>query len=374
MSLEELRKFRRHLHQHPELSTRETETQQFVKSQLQKLNCEKLLEIGGTGLAIFFKGKDRGNKILLRGDMDALPIQEVNDFEYRSQNEGVSHKCGHDGHTTILLGVAQHLSENAITRGEVCLIFQPAEENGRGARAILEDQNFDFKADRAFALHNLPGYKMHEIVCRKGSFTAAASSVILKLQGKTSHAAEPEKGIGPGQAISDILRLIDELSIKEVEKKDFQLITLVYITAGEKAYGVSAGYGEVHLTLRTWNNKVMEELKSKLLRRVGEICKQHHLQLEDEWLEIFHANENDDEAFDIIKESAHQNDLAFEVRETPFKWGEDFGLFTEKFKGAMFGVGSGIDTPALHNPDYDFPDEITETGIKMFTTILEKSL
>src|SRR5690606_3395535 len=165
MTAKELQNIRRHLHQHPEVSNHEQETKKYLKSHLEKLDHDGLLEVGKTGLAVFFKGKEQGKKILLRADMDALPIEEINDFEYKSQNPGVSHKCGHDGHTTIMLGVASSLSQNRPERGEVCLVFQPAEENGTGARQILEDEKFDFKAAKAFALHNLPGYPLHKIVC-----------------------------------------------------------------------------------------------------------------------------------------------------------------------------------------------------------------
>lgn len=371
MTDEELKSFRRYLHQHPELSNHEGATMRYVKAHLEKLNHDGLMEVGKTGLAIFFKGKSEGRKILLRADMDALPIQEINDFEYKSQNPGVSHKCGHDGHTTIMLGVAQHLSDQKPVSGEVCLIFQPAEENGTGARQILSDENFSFKADKAFALHNLPGYPLHQIVCREGTFTAAAKSVIFKLHGKTSHAAEPEKGINPGLAISEILQLSESLSQKDIDQDDFRLITMVHIEMGEKAYGVSAGYGEVHFTLRTWKNDIMEKLDHELVDSVQQICDNHGLKLEREYLEIFHANENDTEAYELIKQAAIENDFSYEDRPTGFKWGEDFGLFTEKYKGAMFGIGSGENCPALHNPDYDFPDEITATGISMFTKIVE---
>lgn len=374
MTAKELQKIRRHLHQHPEVSNHEQETKKYVKSHLEKLDHDGLLEVGKTGLAVFFKGEEQGKKILLRADMDALPIEEINDFEYKSQNPGVSHKCGHDGHTTIMLGVASSLSQNRPESGEVCLVFQPAEENGTGARQMLEDKNFEFKADKAFALHNLPGYPLHKIVCRKDTFTAAAKSLIFKLHGRTSHAAEPEKGINPGLAIAEILHLSESLSQVDFDRDDFRLITMVHVEMGEKAYGISAGYGEVHFTLRTWQNEVMDKLDKDLVKAIERICAKQKLKLEKEYLEIFHANENDEEAYEIIKKAAAENGFEYEDRKTGFKWGEDFGLFTDRYKGAMFGIGSGENCPALHNPDYDYPDEITETGVKMFTKILELAL
>ncbi len=374
MNLESLKQTRRYLHQHPERSGEEQHTQAYLKKQLEKLNHQGIQEIGGTGLVVFFKGHQKGRQVLLRADIDALPIQEVNDFAHASVHEGVSHKCGHDGHSTILLGVAQSLSENPPERGEVCLVFQPAEENGKGARAILEDPAFQFKTELAFALHNLPGYPLHQVVCRKGSFTAAARSVIFRFKGKTAHAAEPEAGYNPAIAMAKTLLLSEQLSQKDIAREDFSLITHIYAELGEKAYGVSAGYGEVHLTLRSWDNRTMDKLVNELLKEVQSIARAQKLLLETEWLEVFFANQNHKEAYAYIRESAEALGLDYSDRAQPFKWGEDFGLFTQKTKGAMFGIGSGEHCPALHNPDYDYPDEITETGIRMFVQLLQSML
>lgn len=374
MTPEELQEIRRYLHRNPELSNQEKKTQKKLRSWLEEFSHDGLHDVGDTGLLVFFKGKEKGKKILLRTDMDALPIQEINDFEYRSSVEGVSHKCGHDGHITIMLGVAAYLSEQRPERGAVCLLFQPAEENGTGARAVIEDKNFTFEPQHVFALHNLPGYKKGNIVCKKGAFTAAAKSVIFRLNGKTSHAAEPEKGINPDMAVSEILRLTEKLSVRDTSSPDFRLITTVHVHLGEKAYGISAGYAEVHFTLRSWDNETMEKLEKELTEEVKKISGKYKLKQEEEWLQVFFANVNEEKAYEIIKESAEENGLSFEERKEPFKWGEDFGLFTEKYSGAMFGIGAGENTPALHNPDYDFPDEIIPEAVEVFKTIIKKAV
>ncbi len=370
----ELVQFRRELHQYPEVSQDEYQTQDRIINFLSASGIHQVQKIGGTGVICVFEGKTPGRSVMLRADTDALPIQEVNTFDHASQYPGVSHKCGHDGHTTIMCGVAQHLLENPIEKGKVILVFQPAEENGEGAKAVLSDSNFNYTPDIVFALHNLPGYEKHKVVCRNGSFTAAATSIIIKLLGKTSHAAEPELGINPAMAMGELVEMFEEESNPILEHDDFALATPIHMNMGELSYGVSAGYGEVHYTLRTWDNPTMEDFKKRLQERVGKICEKYSLASEIGWTQEFEANNNNATAVDMITDAAASLGLSYETRPTPFKWGEDFGLFTQKFDGAMFGIGSGLDSPALHNPDYDFPDEIISTGINMFTGLIKQVL
>jgi amidohydrolase len=362
------------LHQYPEVSTEEVKTQERIISFLEEMGLTTIQKIGHTGVLCTFDSGKPGKKILLRADTDALPIQEINDFPHASTISGVSHKCGHDGHTAIMCGVTKALTIAPILSGSVHLLFQPAEENGEGAKAVLADKNFDFEPDYVFALHNLPGYELHEIVCREGSFTAAAKSIIIKLSGKTSHAAEPELGINPASAIGALISMFEEVSNTDVTASDFALATPIYIQMGELAYGVSAGAGEVHYTLRTWKNEVMDRFTKEIISITEQIAKQNKLNYTIEFTQEFASNQNDKEAVEQITAAAKINELKFIERPYPFKWGEDFGLFTEKYKGAMFGIGSGSNCPALHNPDYDFPDEIIPTGISMFTSIIKNIL
>jgi amidohydrolase len=372
--MNQLVQFRQELHQHPEVSQKEFQTQQRIIQKLTELGVEQIVPVGITGVMALFDGKAPGKTVLLRADTDALPIQELNDFAHKSIFEGVSHKCGHDGHSTIMIGVAEHLVNNPLANGKVILLWQPAEENGEGAKAVLADPNFPFAPDWVFALHNLPGYPLHQVVVREGSFTAAAKSIILKLNGKTSHAAEPELGTNPALAIGELIKLFDEIKESDLSKKDFALTTPVHINMGEKAYGVSAGYGEVHYTLRTWDNLTMEAMCEKIMMDADKIARKYHLELVIDWTESFFANQNDPVAVSMTKVACQELDLPCEERATPFKWGEDFGLFTEKYRGAMFGIGSGENHPALHNPDYDFPDEIIPTGVGVFLSLINQSL
>lgn len=368
-----LEKIRKELHKFPEVSEKEYETKKRIQAFLKEHTSCDVLPVAKTGLLAIFDGNKEGKTVMLRADIDALPIQEINSFEHKSVNEGVSHKCGHDGHTAILLGVAKLLTEKPLHKGKIVLLFQPSEENGRGAQSVLEDSSFkELNIDYAFALHNLPGFTKQEIVVKENEFTSNVKSVVITLEGKTAHAAEPEKGFNPANAIAKILHFIKQETKNTPEDSDFFLATPVHITMGEKAYGVSAGYGEVHLTLRSWSTSLMNEKQQKIEQLLQKLEEKEKLNINTSWFEEFYANKNDKEAVDYIKKAATKQKLSINEITTPFKWGEDFGLFTQQFKGAIFGLGAGKDTPALHNPDYDFPDEVTVTGAQLFYNILKE--
>lgn len=373
--IELLKNIRRRFHAHPELSGQEYATQKQILDFLKTHTKASFIDIAQTGVLARFDGDTSGPTIMIRGDIDALPILDINNFEYSSKTQGVSHKCGHDGHTTILLGLAIQLSENPIQKGSVMLLFQPAEETGMGAQQVIDDPKFQGQEiEYVFALHNLPGYNEHEIVVKENEFTANVKSLILKMTGKTAHAAEPEQGNNPSMAISDILTFADKLTHNKPEESNFFLMTPVYATLGDKAYGISAGYGEVHFTIRSWSNELMEQRSNEIMTFLEETCKKYKLRPDISWTQVFHANINHPLAVDYIRLAANENKLELTEIAHPFRWGEDFGLFTQQYKGAMFGLGAGTSTPALHNPDYDYPDEITLTGVRMFHTIIKKIL
>lgn len=362
---------RKYLHQHPEVSSHEEKTSEYLLEHLKACEPDELIEFANYGIAAIFKGNKEGKKILIRGDFDALPIEEINDFEHKSINPGVSHKCGHDGHAAILYALARNLSVKRPKQGEAILLFQPAEENGEGAKGIFRDPQFKrLNPDFAVALHNLPGYPMHTVVWREGTFTAAANSIIIKLHGKTSHAAEPELGANPAEAMAEIIQRYIAINHPDPQRDNFRIATPVYMTMGEKSYGVSAGYGELHFTLRAWDNDVIQGFErecEEIARKTGQ---KHGLQIEIGWCQSFFANHNNSRVTTAIKKAAESNGLELINREYPFKWGEDFGIFTAAFPGAMFGIGAGEDSPALHNPDYDFPDKLIGTGSSIFYKII----
>ena len=365
---------RHDLHKNPELSGFEIETSKKIIAFLTKYEPSQIIyPIANTGILAVFKGNEVGPTTLLRCELDALPIEEINSFDHQSTISGVSHKCGHDGHMAILCGVAQQLSTEKIYKGTVYLLFQPAEENGEGAQKVLNDPKFSaIKPDFVFALHNLPGFELGQIVVKNGTFSCAVNSMIIKLTGKTAHAGEPQNGINPALAISEIISKFNNKIQSDIALETYCLITPIYINMGKKAYGVSAGYGEIHFTIRSNSNANMDRIEQELTSEVAQISKKHQLTSTVSWTQQFRANENNPEVVCFIKKAAENNGFNILEKETPFSWGEDFGLFTEHFSGAMFGLGAGENLPALHNPDYDFPDELIPFGVKMFHQIIKE--
>ena len=359
---------RKELHKHPEVSGKEIETSKRIISFLENYAPDELITgVGTTGVLAIYKGKKAGKTALFRCELDALPIEETNSFEHRSIFNGVSHKCGHDGHMAILCGLAAELHTNKPESGTVILLFQPAEEDGSGAQKVLLDSKFAaIQPDYVFALHNLPGFPINQIVVKNETFTCAVNSIIIKLKGKTAHAGEPEKGINPALAIAAIINQFDANNQLDNSKENYCLITPIYTKIGSKAYGVAAGEGEIHFTVRSDSNLQMRKIELALENLAKSIAKVHQLKCKTSWKQSFQANENDKTAVTFIKKAAKSNGFELFEKEKPFTWGEDFGLFTQHYPGAMFGLGSGVNTPALHNPDYDFPDEIIATGVSVF--------
>lgn len=370
---EDVISFRKKLHRNPELSGKEIKTAEIVKEYFKKFNPSQIIEnLGGTGIAVVFKGEENGKTICLRAELDALPINEKSNVDYKSINHGAAHSCGHDGHMAILGLTASFLSKEKIKRGKVVLLFQPAEENGEGAVNIVDDPAFP-KPDFIYALHNLPGFPLNQILIKEKTFTAASAGMIINLEGKTSHAAHPEDGISPASAIAKIINAV-KLYRDKLEIKEFTLVTIIHINLGERAFGTSPGSAEILLTLRAFDNASLDHLKNYFEKEVSLTSIEENLSCKIDYTETFSSIINDDEAVKVVRNSAEINNYPVYDLERPFRWCEDFGLFTDKYKGAMFGIGAGVNHPQLHNPDYDFPDEIIETGAQMFYQIINQTL
>jgi amidohydrolase len=373
----ELPAFRKKLHEFPELSGKEEQTSLMIKKMLIQFQPDEIISgIGGYGIAVTFDSMRPGPIIMIRAELDALPIHEINKFFYQSKKSGISHSCGHDGHMTILIGLASQLQKEIKNlHGKVILLFQPAEENATGAKLVLNDPKFkSIQPDYIFALHNIPGYNKGSVIVKKGVFTSASEGLIIKLIGKTSHAAHPDKGINPVLAMTTIIEELLKIPKTSTSEQNTDLITIIHVKLGEIAFGTSPGDATIMATFRTHMNEHMQNMSEKAEILVKKIADDHQLDYNIEWVEQFPAVINDDDCVDIIISVSTLLDKEVIAIEKPFLWSEDFSYFTQDTKGAMFGIGSGVNHPQLHNPDYDFPDEILNTGVSLFQEIIKKIL
>lgn len=366
---------RRHLHQHPELSGEEHNTQSFLSYRLKTSWPDRLIKVGTTGLLAEYKGDAPGPCVLVRVDIDALPIHEtLMDIDYASEHKGVAHKCGHDGHSTMGLGLAHYISQHRPEKGSVCILFQPAEETALGARAVLDDVAFDIEPDYALALHNVPKFPKKSVVMIPRYFTASVRSVIIKLRGQIAHAAEPEQGRSPASALADLLDYVEEQTNNAPNEDHFQLLTPIYLHMGQKAYGTSPGKGELHLTCRCWTTDQMNDLVESLENKVQHVAHDYGLQHQIEYIEVFPAVKQNESIAHALREVVEELDFQVIDKDRPFRWGEDFGAFSEQYPSFMFGLGAGEDQPVLHHPEYDFPDAIIPDGIRVFYALIQKLL
>ena len=360
------------LHQFPETALEERHTAQRILEFFRPLSPDQTYQnLGGTGLAFLFKGKKPGKRLLFRCELDGLPIEDLNPSDHQSQIPGKGHLCGHDGHMTILCGLGEKLSQNRPESGEVVLLFQPAEETGDGAKAVLSDSRFEqIRPDFAFALHNLPGYPLHQVVMRKGTFAAGSTGMSITLTGRTSHSAHPEAGINPAQALA---KLIQELPKLPQEANGFALLTLIHAELGSLAFGTSAGKGSLSMTLRAYDQRDLDELIEKVKTTAETIAASEQLKVEFSFVEQFAVSVNDPSLYPEVEKAAKRLGLSLIEKSDPFRWSEDFGLFSQICPSFLFGLGAGENCPQLHEGTYDFPDELIETGVGMFWSLIKNS-
>ena len=370
-----LTEIRHTLHRLAEPSGCEARTQQFLLDTLRTIQPTEIRTFGDSRnfLAVFDTGH-AGPTTLFRGDFDAVRVDETIDVPYASETAGVAHKCGHDGHATILLGLAEQLHLHPLEKGRALLFFQAAEETGEGAAQLLQTGVLDeYRPDRVFALHNIPGVPLGTVICKTGSFTCSVVSCDIELHGRTSHAAEPLKALSPYPAAKDITDELLALNQYDMERDDFCLLTLVEFRVGEPAYGVTAGHGVLRFTLRAKDDKLLQQTKARLeeiVKRVAEATPE--LTTAISWKEYFAASSNAAEAVGRIRAAARACGLPYQEKPQPFSWGEDFGLLTQHYDGALFGLGSGENQPPLHHQHFDFPDELVPIGVRLFYEIARR--
>ena len=374
--LQKLIDFRKQLHRFPELSGCEEQTAMAITDFVKPTNPSHIIEnLGGHGVAFVYHFNAPGPTLLLRADTDALPIREVNNFEHSSSVYGVAHLCGHDGHTAILVGVAHVLGEIAPKKGQLVLLFQPAEETGKGAAAVINDPKFQqLKPNFSFALHNLPGYDKKQVFVRNGIFASASTGVEISLQGKPSHAAHPEQGNNPDRALAALINRLNSLTEGENTFTGLALLTIVHVKLGEVTFGTTPGDAIVLVTLRAHTDSDLQKLKQQVQKSVVRISSEFELNHSINFVEEFPATVNHPDCVELVTVAAQNAGLTVNTLENPFRWSEDFGHFAQLCPSALFGVGAGTDHPGLHNNHYDFPDEIIEPSVQVLLQIVKKLL
>lgn len=372
----ELQAFRHDLHRHPEVSGEERETARRVVEALRPLAPSKLLtEIGGHGVAAVFESNELGPTLLFRAELDALPIEEKSQADHRSTVAGKGHLCGHDGHSTILLALATGLSRQPVARGRVVLLWQPAEEDGSGAAAVLADPRFaEIRPDFAYSLHNMPGLAFGTVALKSGPVNCASRGMKIRLSGKTAHASQPETGLSPMAAMSKLMPALTALSNGAPPATDFTLATVTHASLGEQAFGIAPGDAEIWVTLRTLIDDRMAELCEKAEQLVVEAAREARLEHAISYHDIFFHCENAPEAVAHLEEALTSEGVRFDEGTLPMRASEDFGRLRAICPSAMFFLGAGEKHPALHNPDYDYPDDLTAIGARVFMAVIRKAL
>lgn len=364
----ELTAWRRKLHQRPEISNEEEQTAKEVVSFLADTGPDKVLTgLGGHGVAAVYDSGKAGPTVLFRSEIDALPIEELSGVEHASQVPGKSHMCGHDGHTAILAALGRQLGRERPARGRVVLMFQPAEETGNGAAGVVADPRFgEIAPDFAFSLHNLPGVPFGEVRLKPGVVNCASRGIRIVLEGKTAHSSMPETGVSPMPAISQLMPALPALGRGTFADADFSMVTVTHATMGEAVFGIAPAHAEVWATLRTRRDERMAELVAAAEALATRIAAEHHLSVRCDYHEIFVASVNAPDAVEHLNRALDEEGVARSEEALPMRASEDFGIFGHKASSAMFFLGAGERHPSLHNPDYDFPDDLIPIGSKIF--------
>ena len=356
--IKRLAAIRRELHALAEAPGQEKRTAAYIAELLKSCKPACLLEdVGGYGLAAEFTGLEPGPRVGLRAELDALALEQ-----------GARHGCGHDGHMALLCGVALSLAERPPRCGSVVLIFQPAEETGQGAAAMLADPRWlEIAPDLIFALHNLPGLVLGEVAIRVGVMNLASVGMEVRLNGAASHAAQPEQGRSPALALA---RLLVEMPAMA---KDGELFTLTHARLGAPGFGTSPGEALIQATFRAPSDEVLASLRTRASRLLDEAVSGDGLTTHLAWPEPFAATCNQAVAVEIVRQAATQCGLSLHEPGQPFRWSEDFGCFTQEIPGALFCLGAGAASPPLHAGDYEFPDELLRIGLELWLAVLDQA-
>jgi hippurate hydrolase len=369
---------RRHLHRHPELSFQEAETAALVAASLQEWGWQVTREVGGHGVVGTMKHGDGTRSVALRADMDALPIPEATGRPWTSCRDGVMHACGHDGHTTMLLGAAQHLARTRRFSGTVHLVFQPAEEAGRdsGAQRMIADGLFErFPCDAIFGLHNQPGLKAGTFGFGVGPFMSASDGARITIHGRGGHAARPHMTVDPVFVAGSLVVALQSVVSRNVDPRQTAIVTVGALHAGSAA-NVIPDTATMALSIRSFDPGVRDLLEQRIRALVTAHAEGYGARAEIEY----------ERGYPVVVNSAAETDFARRVAEElvgpervihpfpPVTGSEDFAYYLQHKPGCFFRLGNGEDGAMLHNPRYDFNDEILTVGAAFWTRLVERYL
>jgi len=380
---EQMVTWRHHLHQHPELSFKEKMTSDYIASVLQSHDIEIHRGLAITGIIATVHGQRDGNVIGLRADMDALPIQELNDFSYKSVHEGKMHACGHDGHSTMLLGAAIYLKENNDFSGTVHFIFQPAEEGGGGGRVMVEEGIFDkFPCQAVYGMHNFPGIAEGQFAVHGTAVMAANETLKINIKGKGGHAAMPDQCIDPVVVGAQIISALQSVVARNVAPLNSAVVSITMVNAGFVSNVVP---DDMQLTgsLRYFSKEVGDEVKDKIKNIVEGVSQSMGASATFESVSNYPATINIPKHAELCANAAAmvvgENNVL--RNEQPTMGSEDFAFLLNASEGAYIWIGNGLvpeDSPKggcmLHNTQYDFNDEILPIGASYWVQLVQNIL
>ncbi len=373
----EITAWRRDFHAHPELLYDVHRTAESVADKLKTFGCDEVVAgIGRTGVVGVIRGRKAGGKVVgLRADMDALPIEEATNLAYKSTVPGKMHACGHDGHTAMLLGAAKYLADTRNFAGTAVVIFQPAEEGGAGARAMLRDGLLDrFGIQEVFGMHNYPGMPVGEFAIRSGPMMASTDSIAINLEGKGGHAAWPHLGVDTVLVGAQIVNQIQSIVARNVDPLEAAVISICVFQAGQTD-NVIPQHAKLRGTIRSLSHQVREFLQ-KRLREVVEGTAQLYGAKADVTFSTGYpvlVNEEGRTAFAaaVADEIAGKDKVNRDV--PPLMGAEDFAYMLQERPGAFIYLGNG-DSAMLHHPAYDFNDEAIPVGTSYWVRLAETAL
>jgi len=374
----EMRAWRRDIHAHPELGFEEKRTAELVASSLQSWGVEVHRGIGRTGVVGVLRSGKSSRSVGLRADMDALPIQEANTFAHRSRHEGRMHACGHDGHTTMLLGAAKYLAQTRNFDGTVHLIFQPAEEGIGGARAMIEDGLFKrFPCQAVFGMHNRPGMPLGKFAVRAGPMMAGGAFFDIDVTGRGAHGARPESGIDSVLVAAHIATALQSIVSRNVRPVETAVLSVTQIHAGD-AYNVIPQTARLSGTVRCFSNEVMKLIEENLKKISQGVAAGFGASARTDFRATFAPLINDAREAEFAAEVCAEVVGAQSVRRDPalIMASEDFSFMLAEVPGCYINIGNGDGEGAceVHNPAYDFNDAALPYGASFFARLVEKRL